>query len=110
MDNGKISALESWVAHKYATGTRVESSTKTIILAKDIVYHSGVKVYTDGVKEISKDFSLINISGFNYVVVCFYGKEYSSLQHRIIIYCNSTSDWDLSKYKKTVKEILNSYK
>jgi hypothetical protein len=98
------------VTNKYATGTRVESSSKTIVLHKELIFHSGVKLYTDGVKEINKEFKTMNISGFNYAMVCFYGKEYSSLDHRIIIYCNSSSNWDLSKYKKTIKEILNSYK
>jgi hypothetical protein len=109
MNSSQIPTLKKWVEHKYATGTRIEESNKTIILDRNIITLDGVRLYTDGIRETNDEFQTINISGFNYAMVCFYGQQYKSFINRIIIYCNPNSSWDLFKYARTVRNILKTY-
>jgi hypothetical protein len=105
-----IDILSKWIEKKYATGTRSEYRNNTMVLLKELVFSDGIALYTDGIKEVNTEFDGITITGYNYAMLCLFGKEYSDVNNRILIYCNRNSKWGYFKYLKVLCNILNSYK
>jgi hypothetical protein len=108
--------LQNWVEKKYLTKTVVEEGSASVhideSITKSYVSGTGTSIHTDGIVERNnRDFGVSVISGYNYVVICRYGKAFNGISEpRIIIYTRDSSKWSYLKFKWTVKRILKMYK
>lgn len=113
MTGRDICKIQSWIENKYGEQSAVYvSENHSVILKSSMFGSSGVNIHTDGIIENnSKDgFDKAIISGFSYVVICLYGKEYSGRDiPRIIVYLNSNKSCSRRKCKKAISGILNNY-
>ena len=112
MDAKITKAIKSWAERKYLTATFSTTCGKSIAFNRSFVTQKGAKLYTDGVKEVNKkdDFNTLSVSGYNYALLCLYGKQFQGIPDpRILIYVNEDSDWDITKLKKAIKENMKAY-
>ena len=112
MDAKITRAIKSWAERKYLTATFSTTCGKSIAFNRGFVTQKGAKLYTDGVKEINKkdDFNTLSVSGYNYALLCLYGKQFQGIPDpRILIYINEDYDWDITKLKKAIKENMKAY-
>lgn len=113
MDDRELNKLQSWIERKYREKASVQICLKhSILLSSSYTAIDGLNIHTDGVIENnSKDgFDKIIVSGFNYLMLCLYGKEFSNIEDaRIIVYCNANSKFTYRKYKNAIRGVLNKY-
>ena len=111
-ENSKSKAIKSWAEFKYNTETSAEVRDLSIAFNKQFVTQKGAHLYTDGIIEINKEdkFNSLIVSGYNYVLLCLYGKQFSNCKGpRILIYLNSTSNWTVAKIKNEIREDMKTY-
>lgn len=105
--------LQSWIERNYGEAAAVQLCDKhSVILNSAAIDVDGVDLHTDGIieKNNKDDFNRTVISGYNYVMLCLYGKNFSDYDGpRIIVYCNTNKPNRNRKYKKAISGILDNY-
>ena len=108
MDIDSRIKLKGWLERKYYTRSSVDEGNASVVIKSDILDSEAIDIHTDGIVE--KDSDMCIVSGYNYTIICKFGKEYKdSKDPRIIIYCSKTSIWKYWKFKSTIKSILRKY-
>ena len=111
-ENSKSRAIKLWDEFKFSTEISAEVRVLSMAFDKKFVTQKGAHLYTDGIIEINKEdkFNSLIVSGYNYVLLCLYGKQFSNCKGpRILIYLNSTSNWTVAKIKNEIREDMKTY-
>ena len=105
--------LKLWIEKNYGECAAVKLCDKySVILNSAAIDIDGVNLHTDGIVEKNKkdEFNRTIISGYNYVVLCLYGKNFSNYEGpRIIVYCNTNNPNRIRKYKNAIRGALDNY-
>lgn len=105
--------LQSWIEKNYGEPAAIQLCDKhSVILNSAAIDKYGVNLHTDGIVEKNNkdDFNRTIISGYNYVMLCLYGKEFSDFDGpRIIVYCNINKPNKVRMYRKAIRGILDNY-
>ena len=111
MDIDRRIKFKDWLERKYYTRSSVDEGNSSVVIKDDILESDGIDIHTDGIVERNeKDFDMCIVSGYNYIVVCKFGKEYKDTNEpRIIVHFNRLSSWSYWKFKRTIKSILRKY-
>lgn len=113
MNDKEAEKLRIWIEDHYGEKTSVQICDRhSILLDKSYISMKGVNIHTDGIIEKNdKDgFGKVIISGFNYLMICLFGKEFSDIEDpRITIYCNGNSSFSYRKYRKAIAGVLDNY-
>ena len=111
MDIDRRIKLRGWLERKYLTSSKVNNGNSSVIIKKNLMESDGVDIHTDGIIERStEDFDMCVVSGYNYAMVCKFGKEFKyEGEPRIIVYCNKSSSWSYRKFKRIIQSALRKY-
>lgn len=111
MNEKNASKLKKWISRKYRTKSEVFISGCSVIVKGELDKSEGCNIHTDGIIErCTREFNVCIVSGYNYVVICKFGKEFKDTKDpRIVVYCNKSSKWSKRRFKRTVRDTLRKY-